>query len=180
MKLARGITLAGAAVLVASTPQVALAQGIDGVTDLDLVVSGSIAEQCALGSVGDMDFGNLERRGLGSETGVAFYCNVPFTMTINGANGALTHNQMPNGQGPYAGAVEYSMGISMPLRNPTRRVMQQTFNSRALQGGGVLNSNGAIATEGMQLTIELAPVVGKAGLLAGDYSETISITVSPL
>ena len=180
MKLVRAVTLAMSAWLLGNVPQAAMAQGVDGVTDLDLVVSGSVVEQCALGSVSDIDFGNLEQRGLERQAEVAFYCNLPFTMTINGANGALAHNQMPAGQGPYAGALEYSMGISMPTRSPSRRVVKRTFNSRTLQAGGVLNSNGAIATEGMLLSIELAPPSRPAGLLAGEYSETITITVSPL
>ena len=180
MKKFKFFTCLGLIVCLGLMPGVAHAGSIDGVTDLDLVVSGSIVEQCAAGSAPNVDFGNLERRGLGTQSEVAFYCNIPFTMNINGANGALTHNQMPMGQGPYAGAVEYSMGISIPLRNPSRRVLQQTFHSRTLQAGGVLNSNGGIATEGMQLSIELAPPSSSAGLLAGEYSETITITVSPL
>ncbi|MEL6239529.1 MAG: hypothetical protein AAFQ90_13185 [Pseudomonadota bacterium] len=160
--------------------QAAIAQSLDDAESFDLVLSGAVTEQCALGAISDIDFGNLERRGLAAQSDVAFYCNVPFTMRVQGAHGALTHTTMPAGQGPYTGAVEYSMGISMPLRNPSRRVVDRTFSSRALQAGGVVSSNGAIATEGMRLSIALSPHAGPAGLLAGDYSETITITVSPL
>jgi hypothetical protein len=45
--------------------------------------------------------------------------------------------------------------------------------------GGVISSNGGIATDGMVLAVELGQPSGEAGLLGGEYSETITITVSP-
>ena len=72
--------LAAAAVAVPAN-----AKEIQNVRSLDIAVSGAIRQHCAMGSIGDMDFGNLERRGLGVTTRVAFDCNVPFTMTIKGA-----------------------------------------------------------------------------------------------
>src|SRR3546814_14025509 len=83
---------------------------IQNVRSLDIAVSGAIRQHCAMGSIGDMDFGNLERRGLGVTAKVAFDCNVPFTMTIKGANGGLAHSVMPNGQGPYSGLLPYKIG----------------------------------------------------------------------
>jgi len=153
---------------------------IDNVRSLDIAVSGSIREYCALGGVPDMDFGNLERRGLGIEARVAFDCNVPFTMTIQGATGALTNTRMPNGQGPYSGKLPYSLMVQMPVRYPASGTISRTFNSSQLQAGGVISSNGGIATDGMILGVELGTPTGEAGLLAGEYSETITITVSPI
>lgn len=156
------------------------AEEIRNVKSLDIAVSGSIRQHCAIGSIGDMDFGNLERRGLGVRTQVAFDCNVPFTMTIKGARGGLTHTEMPNGQGPYSGVLPYNLAVEMPVRLPSRQVVSQSFNSRQLLAGGVISSNGGIATDDMVLAIELGQPSGEAGLLAGDYSETITITVSPI
>src|SRR3546814_4048003 len=48
--------LAAAAVAVPAN-----AKEIQNVRSLDIAVSGAIRQHCALGSVGDMDFGNLER-----------------------------------------------------------------------------------------------------------------------
>lgn len=158
----------------------AQAEQVEDTESFDLVLSGRLAEQCSLGSVADMDFGNLERAGLGAEARVAFNCNIPFTMTVKADRGALTHTTMPNGQGPYAGSIPYTVGIDLPLRNPNRTTVRHSFNSKQAQAGGVISSNGGIATDGMTLAVELAPTSGKAGLLAGEYAETISITVSPL
>lgn len=156
------------------------ASEIENVRSLDIAVSGSIRQHCAMGSVPNMDFGNLERRGLGIQTQVAFDCNVPFTMTIKGARGGLTHTKMPNGQGPYAGVLPYSLAVEMALRHPATQMLSRSFNSRQLQAGGVISSNGGIATDGMVLAVELGAPSGEAGLLAGEYSETITITVSPI
>src|SRR3546814_14734503 len=49
--------LAAAAVAVPAN-----AKEIQNVRSLDIAVSGSIRQTCAMGSVGDMDYGNLERR----------------------------------------------------------------------------------------------------------------------
>jgi len=156
------------------------AEEIRNVKSLDIAVSGSIRQHCAMGSIGNMDFGNLERRGLGAETRVAFDCNSPFTMTIKGTSGALTHRTMPNGQGPYGGRLPYSISVKIPVRYPAMQILNRAFNSQQLQGGGVISSNGGIATDGMDLKVELGAPSGEAGLLAGDYSETITITVTPM
>src|SRR3546814_13679165 len=101
-----------------------------------------------MGSIGDMDFGNLERRGLDIETRVAFDCNIPFTMTIKGARGGLTHTTMPNGQGPYSGVLPYNLAVEMPVRYPSRQMVSRSFDSRQLLAGGVISRNGGIATDG--------------------------------
>jgi spore coat protein U-like protein len=153
---------------------------IDNARSFDIAVSGSVQEHCALGNIANMDFGNLERRGLGIEARVAFDCNVPFTMTIKGAKGALTHSTMPSGQGPYGGQLPYSVAIQMAVRHPATQLLNRSFNSHQLQAGGVISSNGGIATDGMILAVELGLPSAEAGLLAGSYSETITITVSPI
>ncbi len=158
----------------------AMAGEVQDAQSINLVVTGSIAQHCALGDVPDMDFGDLRRPGLRIETRVAFDCNLPFTMVINGAQGALTHRTMPSGQGPYGGTLPYQIGVTMPLRYPTSRILSRSFASRQLLGGGTIASDGGIATDGMTLDIQLGRPTGEAGLLAGEYSETITITVSPL
>lgn len=158
----------------------AAAGNIDNARSFDIAVSGSVRQHCAMGGIADMDFGDLERRGLNRKTQVAFDCNMPFTMTINGERGALTHITMPDGQGPYGGQLSYALTIEMPIRHPAAQILTRSFTSRQLQAGGVISSNGGIATDGMVLGVELGSPSGEAGLLAGDYSEMITITVSPI
>jgi len=155
------------------------AEEIQNVRSFNIAVSGAIRQHCAIGSVGDMNFGNLERRGLGLETRVALDCNVPFTMTIKGAGGGLAHTTLPGGQGPYSGILPYNLAVEIPVRRPSQQMVSQSFNSRQLLAGGVVSSNGGIATDGMVLAVVLGQPAGEAGLLGGEYSETITITVSP-
>lgn len=155
------------------------ASEIENVRSIDIAVSGSIRQHCAMGSIGDMDFGNLERRGLGFEARVALDCNVPFTMSIKGVHGALTHRTKPGGQGPYGGKLSYNLAVKMPVRYPATQIVSGSFDGSQLQSGGVISSNGGIATDGMLLAVKLGLPSGEAGLLAGEYSETITITVSP-
>ena len=148
--------------------------------DMELVVSGAVRQHCLLGAVSDFDFGDLERPGLNYEVETAFHCNVPFSITVTAERGALTHGAMPNGQGPYSGKVPYLLGVNMPVRYPSQSVLTRRFLSQDLTSGGSLSSNGGIAVDGLQLAIALVPITSDAGLLAGEYSETIRITVAPL
>jgi hypothetical protein len=100
-------------------------------------------------------------------------------MSIQAQNGGLTHAQMPMGQGPYAGTLPYSIGIEMPVRRPQAAMVSKNFESRQLVNGSSFSTNDAIATEGMTLAINLGTASGEAGLLAGNYSETITITIAP-
>lgn len=156
------------------------AQPIENAETFDITVNGYIAEHCAIGSIADMDFGNLERRGLNRKTNVDLDCNIPFNMTITGSQGALTHTRLPNGQGDFSGRVPYALSIEMPIRHPAAQIINTTFNSNQLRSGGVISSNGGIAIDGFVLGVELGRANGRAGLLAGEYAETITITISPI
>jgi len=152
---------------------------LDNVKSLDLEVRGRIAERCAMGSVGDMSFGDITRPGLAATARVQLDCNVPFTMSIRAQNGGLAHAQMPMGQGPYAGTLPYSIGLEMPVRRPQAGMVSKQYESRQLVNGSSFSTNDAIATEGMTLAVNLGNASGEAGLLAGNYSETITITIAP-
>lgn len=154
--------------------------GVTNVKSLNLAIEGRISERCQMGGINSVDFGNLERRGLKATARVPFYCNIPFTMTIRSQNGGLAHEQRPNGQGPYAGLAPYSLSVQMPARQPMPRMISASFDSRLLTGGGSVSSHGAIATDGMILAIDMHSPESEAGLLAGQYGEVVTITVSPL
>jgi hypothetical protein len=66
----------------------------------------------------------------------------------------------------------------MPVRMPARRTISGSYSANQLRGGQVLSSNGGIAFEGARLKIDMHDVRG-AGLLAGEYSETVEISLVP-
>lgn len=127
-----------------------------------------------------MAFGDLNRANIERVVNVGFDCNVPFRIDIRSANGGLANEAHPGGQGPYAGLVPYSIAVAIPLRRPTSDLLARSFTSTALMAGASLSSGGGVALDGMQLTVALAPAGGEAGLLGGRYSETVTITVSPI
>jgi hypothetical protein len=132
-----------------------------------------------MGNPGGVDFGDLNRPNLTADIDVSLYCNVPFTIEIEAQNGALTNTLYPGGQGPFAGSLPYRLGLSVPVRLPTTSVVQDDFDSVALVAGKSLSSGGGIALDGMQLHVALGAPASDAGLLSGNYSETIVITVAP-
>lgn len=173
-----GVLALCAAAMLAASP--AAAADIDNVRTLEIGVRGSIAERCAMGSVGNLDFGDLNRSGLSAVARVQLNCNIPFNMSIRAQNGGLANARLPNGQGPYAGTLPYTIGVEMPIRRPQAAVVSRSFQSRELAAGRTISSDGGIAVDGMSLSLSLGQPSGEAGLLAGDYSETIEITITPI
>ena len=147
---------------------------------VELNVHGQIIEHCAIGDVGSMNFGDITRPDLKASARVLFNCNVPFRVDVRSANGGLANESFPNGQGPYAGRLPYSVGFEIPVLKPSSSMIAQSFNSSELIGGRSFNSAGGIAVDGMALTVSLGRPSSDAGLLAGNYSETIVISVSPV
>ncbi len=152
---------------------------IDNVKTLDLSVRGQIEQRCDMGAIGDMDFGDLTRAGLGAVARVRLSCNVPFTMTIKAQHGGLANDRYPEGQGPYSGLLPYTIGVALPVRRPQAAMVEKTFESRDLMDGRSVSTGDGIAVDGMALTVSLGKPSGDAGLLAGKYGETIEITVTP-
>lgn len=168
------VALAASGIPVANKPT-----RVENARSIDVVVQGRIAQRCAIGEVPDTDFGNLDRPGLGMSARVALDCNIPFDMEIKAANGGLTHRTMPGGQGPYAGTVPYRLGVEIPVRRPQAGMVRQSFSSGQLRGGGTVSSMDGIATDGMIINVQLGSAAGEAGLLAGQYSEIITVTIQP-
>lgn len=170
--------IAGASATFAVQP--AAAEVLANAKSIELNVHGRIAQHCAMGSIGDMDFGDITRPNLSASAHVALDCNVPFTIKIEAANGGLTNAEHPGGQGPYAGMLPYTVDLSIPVRKPEAAHVERSFASRELLAGRTLSSDGGIAQDGMGLTVALGRPGSDAGLLAGNYGEAIVITVTPI
>lgn len=151
---------------------------IANLKSLDVAVAGRISERCQMGSIGSIDFGNLERAGLGATARVPFDCNIPFTFAIKANNGGLAHEGLPEGQGGYAGTVPYSIDIEIPVHRPRPGQISQHFRSEQLVAGREFSSRGGISYDTLVLTMNLASSERRS-LLGGEYSETLTITITP-
>lgn len=157
----------------------ALADELDPAPQVQINLHGTLPQQCAMGNPGGVNFGDIERPNLTADVAVSFYCNVPFTISLKAENGALTNEREPNGEGPYAGSLPYTLGLTVPVSLPGSSAVEGNFGSRALAGGQSLSSGGGIALNGLKLHVALGAPASEAGLVAGNYSETIVITVAP-
>lgn len=144
---------------------------------LVVALDGRIAPRCELGAGGAIDFGELTG-GESVTAVVGFACNVPFDISFQSARGGLAHVTMPTGQGPFAGTLGYALDVTIPTLSPTPRTLHAHYESRSLVGRRTLSSDAAIAAGGAQLVFRTDAPQG-AGLLAGDYTETMSVTVTP-
>jgi spore coat protein U-like protein len=176
-----GGLIAAAAVMAPAQVEAADASvgNVESVRSLDVSVQGTIAQHCSMDRIGDMDLGNLDRPNLSATARASLNCNLPFNMTIEAAHGGFAHEVFPQGQGPYAGLLPYQMALSLPVRKPSSTVVRRVFDSRQLIGGQTLSSDGGIAVDGLELSIAVGRPAGEAGLLGGNYSETIRITIAP-
>lgn len=170
--------LAAALLFFAASP--VSATELDANSSQRLQVHGDVTQHCSIASPGNVDFGDLDRDGLQATLAFGLDCNLPFVMNVAAQYGALTNIQNPAGQGPYAGSLPYALDFSIPASAPAPTVITDTFSSRDLIGGKSISSQGAIATEGMTVHVTLGHAGGEAGLLAGDYGETITITLSSM
>lgn len=171
------ITIAALAVLASSTAQAGEAGGKNVV----LEAVGRITPQCDIGALGDVDFGDLTRRGLATQTRFGLACNVPFDINLRSANGGLAHETLPRGQGPFSGLATYRFSIDVPLvggSGSSGGSASGAFTSRQLQAGQMISSRGGVAFDGGRLSIEMMEPEG-AGLLAGRYWETVEISLTP-
>ncbi|MGH6979336.1 MAG: hypothetical protein ACRED4_08615 [Brevundimonas sp.] len=150
----------------------------DGVDRLEIEVAGHIPSRCAMGSIADRNLGGIDGGGMSLRTELALDCNVPFALTFASANGGLAHTSLPLGQGPYAGRLGYEMQVDLPIRLPTRQTVSSAFTSNQMRAGAVVSSLNGISDGPARIRMFFEAASG-AGLLAGHYSETVTITLAP-
>lgn len=148
-----------------------------GAASLDVVVKGKITPSCRLSGGGDIDFGELSgAREVEADFGLN--CNVPFDISFQSARGGLAHAVLPQGQGPFAGTLGYTLSVTIPTISPTPAVLGATYDSENLIARKTLSSGEGIAKGGGRIRIR-TDRPSEAGLLAGRYSEVLNVTVSP-
>lgn len=171
--------LSGAVVLVVigiASPALAkpVADNLDVGRTLSVMVMGQIKPRCQIEGGANIDFGELN----GGERAVALFdldCNVPFDIGVVSTRGGLAHVTKPQGEGPYAGVLPYDVLLTVPTRAPQPSILRAAFTS---QGGGRASSGDGIAVGGGKIEFRTHRPSG-AGLLAGEYTETLTVTVSP-
>ena len=150
---------------------------IESPTGFDVMVSGRIPSHCSLGKGADIDLGELSG-GITVNAGLGLKCNVPFELSIRAAHGGITHTTRPMGEGGFTGRLFYDLGIELPLLSPAPRVEARQYQSQQLLAGVSISSAESIAVEGLSLRIQTKQPEGH-GLLAGEYSEAITFTITP-
>lgn len=143
---------------------------------MDMMLAGRISARCDMAGGGDIDFGELSANQT-ARVRVGLDCNVPFDLSFQSARGGLAHAVQPAGEGPYAGTLDYTLNVQVPLAGPHASTLQGRFDSQALLSRKTLDSGEAIAAGDARIEIRTGLPEG-AGLLAGRYSETLTITVA--
>jgi hypothetical protein len=148
-----------------------------GMSTLKVALSGEISARCEISGGGVVDFGELAG-GKQSIAPLALDCNVPFQIGFESAHGGLVHQERPSGQGPYAGILGYTVAVAVPTRRPAESMLRAEFDSRDLKSERSINSGAGIAVGVGFIKLTTARPEG-AGLLAGQYAETLRVTIQP-
>ncbi|RZJ01351.1 MAG: hypothetical protein EON90_03475 [Brevundimonas sp.] len=162
-----------------SSAQDAVVVGVDASSAaLNLTLAGHIDERCSMSGGEAMSLGEITP-GEGAGARFDLSCNVPFDLHIVSQNGGLAHETQPQGEGQFAGLLLYDLRIRTPTRSPDPDVLEGTFSSRELQSSAVLSSGDAVSGEGGGRLYLVTRGVSGPGLLAGRYSEMITLSVEP-
>jgi hypothetical protein len=143
--------------------------------ELEVRVTGRIKASCQLSGGGELNMGELH----GGERATALFgldCNVPFDLALRSQRGGLAHVSQPQGEGPFAGTLPYDVLLTVPTLRPDPVVVQASFKST--QMAGQLSSGEGISAGGGKLEFKMRDAPG-SGLLAGQYTETLTLTVTP-
>ena len=143
----------------------------------DVIVKGKITPNCRLSGGGVIDFGELTG-GQQVEADFGLSCNVPFDISFQSQSGGLAHVTKPRGEGPFAGRLGYTLNVAIPTINPNPAVLSGTFDSENLIAKKTLSSGEGIAQGGGRIVIRTNGL-SDSGLLAGEYSEVLNITLAP-
>lgn len=148
------------------------------VPSVSIAVEGEVRSVCQLPAVPDLDLGNLAQSRRTATFEFPIRCNQPFELEIR-SGGALTHHEIPEGQGPFAGALPYSLEVALPLRGPSSsRMATRAADSAQLRRGVLVTTGQDISAGDGTLTLVLANNPAP-GLLAGRYGDTITLTLKP-
>lgn len=144
---------------------------------IDLKLTGSIPARCFIAGGREIDFGYVR----GGEVARAHFgldCNLPFDVAVQSLRGGLAHDTSPQGEGPFAGLLGYDLTLTIPTLRPLPEMVRGQYTSRELRGSRTLSSGDAIGAGGGTLEFRMHQPEG-AGLLAGQYSETLTLVISP-
>lgn len=144
---------------------------------LDVKLTGRIDARCLISGGSDIDLGELHG-GEGAKASFGLDCNVPFEIDIRSARGGLAHSTLPQGQGPFSGLLPYDLRLTVPTLRPTPDLVEGRYTSRELLGARKLSSGDGIGVGGGTIEFQMHQPEG-AGLLAGSYKETLTLTVTP-
>ncbi len=147
-------------------------------TRIELALSGRIPASCQLSGGEGIDLGELSG-GEQVQGRFGLDCNLPFDLGFQSSRGGLAHLTHPQGQGPFAGTLGYTLNVKVPTRISASQggMLEASFTSDELVNRRTLSSGEAIAAGGGAFVLRTARPNG-AGLLAGDYSETLTVTVA--
>ena len=144
---------------------------------VQITASGTIASSCTISKASDFAAADLSVNGNRTATATVS-CNTGFSIAASSANGAL--KRVPPGAPPanFTNSLAYSFSLSVPLDSGGPALANCTSaallaNSCSLSSGGG-TATARTATLTASWTIPALPI----RLLAGGYSDTITLTIA--
>lgn len=158
--------------------------------EVGIEVRASIRDRCGFAAdgapAGTVSQPEFDRQGINREFAIRLNCTGASRVAVSSQNGALAHAEPAAG---YASAAPYDVELRLVGDNGT--VASGTCAAAGLRaaggcsfGGSATGSNGlrlnaaSTRANGSYLRVSASPYAGSAPLMAGSYSDTLTITVS--
>lgn len=159
---------------------------------LTIPVTASVGGRCGFadGAIpqGSFNKDNFDREGFAAQFDFSLNCSGPSRVAISSANGGLlTNASAPVG---YANKADYQVTLNL-VANDGSKVQATCAASSLVTTSGCAFAGKASTSEGMRLAaaavnqagsyvkISAAPQSGSSVLVAGNYSDSLTVTVSP-
>ena len=162
-----------------------LSGAVNAQETLTMTVEGEVAPSCSFEFTDDSL--TLEGDLPGALSGTASFmvdCNTPFAYSLISANGALAHDgsmQLASTSDMIAGFVPYSVTTTIPLEDGDTPEISDTCDSADILdgvGGCSLTDSGTSIALDKTGTVEISAPATGGPLLAGEYADTLTLTVT--
>lgn len=152
---------------------------------LEMVVQGDVAPSCAVSFASDaMTVQGALPGALTASADFNVDCNAPFSYTLASRNGALAYDgstMLAGGSDSMGSFVRYDATVMIPLEDGAPAVISDTCSSDTIDDDVntcvFTNSGTAIALDNTG-TLSIATAAASEPLLAGDYTDTLTLTIT--
>jgi hypothetical protein len=159
------------------------ATAADAQQELTITAGGSVAASCSIqrNATGQPFGGSRDFSNSGSASDQATVnCNKGFQISASSLNGALKHKTVTGAPTGFTALLPYTLDLAVPLDDNSSATTSCASSTLIGQSTCSLSSNNKTSiNKTASLTVTWTTPTSPNRLLAGEYSDTITLTITP-